>query len=149
MTPPSVVATGPYVIGCDVGSQGTNCALYAADGTLVASSYQTYDLSFPFPGAAEQDPDAWPHATAAGVRELLEVPLRRVHHQVAVQHEVRAGTQRGHDDAAQRDRRDEMTIHDVDVDDVGIGLHELDLVGQMGEVGREDGRRQLPHGGGF
>jgi len=49
--------TGPYVIGCDVGSQGTNCALYAADGTLVASSYQAYDLSFPFPGAAEQDPD--------------------------------------------------------------------------------------------
>ena len=69
MTPGS---SGPYVIGCDVGSQGTNCALYAADGTLVASSYQTYDLSFPFPGAAEQDPDAWPQATAAGVRELLE-----------------------------------------------------------------------------
>ncbi|HKE53304.1 MAG TPA: FGGY family carbohydrate kinase [Actinomycetota bacterium] len=64
--------TGPYVIGCDVGSQGTNCALYAADGTLVASSYQTYDLSFPFPGAAEQDPHAWPEATAAGVRELLD-----------------------------------------------------------------------------
>lgn len=67
-----MTATGPYVIGADVGSQGTNCALYAADGTLVASSYQTYDLSFPFPGAAEQDPDAWPAATAAGVRELLE-----------------------------------------------------------------------------
>src|SRR5262245_43803386 len=64
--------SGPYAIGCDVGSQGTNCALYAADGTLVASSYQTYDLSFPFPGAAEQDPDAWPVAVAAGVRELLE-----------------------------------------------------------------------------
>jgi xylulokinase len=62
----------PYAIGCDVGSQGTNCALYSADGRLVASSYRTYDLSFPFPGAAEQDPDAWPHATAAGVRELLE-----------------------------------------------------------------------------
>ena len=64
--------TGPYVIGCDVGSQGTNCALYAADGTLVASSYQAYDLSFPFPGAAEQDPDLWPAAVAAGVRELLD-----------------------------------------------------------------------------
>jgi xylulokinase len=63
---------GPYVIGCDVGSQGTNCALYAADGTLVASSYQTYDLSFPFPGAAEQDATAWPPAVAAGARELLE-----------------------------------------------------------------------------
>jgi len=67
--------TGPYVIGCDVGSQGTNCALYSADGTLVASSYQTYDLSFPFPGAAEQDANAWPAAVAAGVRELLgQVP---------------------------------------------------------------------------
>ena len=64
--------TGPYVIGCDVGSQGTNCALYSADGTLVASSYQAYDLSFPFPGAAEQDPDLWPAAVVAGVREVLE-----------------------------------------------------------------------------
>jgi len=64
--------TGPYVIGCDVGSQGTNCALYSADGTLVASSYQTYDLSFPFPGAAEQDPDLWPAAVVAGVREVLD-----------------------------------------------------------------------------
>ena len=64
--------TGPYVIGCDVGSQGTNCALYAADGTLVASSYQAYDLSFPLPGAAEQDPDLWPAAVAGGVRELLD-----------------------------------------------------------------------------
>ena len=64
--------TGPYVIGCDVGSQGTNCALYSAEGTLVASSYQGYDLSFPFPGAAEQDPDLWPAAVVAGVRELLD-----------------------------------------------------------------------------
>jgi xylulokinase len=59
------------VIGCDVGSQGTNCALYSADGVLVASSYQTYNLSYPFPGAAEQDATAWPLAVAAGVRELL------------------------------------------------------------------------------
>ncbi len=63
--------SGPYVIGCDVGSQGTNVALYSADGTLVASSYQAYDLSFPFPGAAEQDADAWPRAVATGVREVL------------------------------------------------------------------------------
>jgi xylulokinase len=67
--------TGPYVIGCDVGSQGTNVALYAADGTLVGSSYQQYDLSFPFPGAAEQDPDAWSPAVVAGVRAVLaDVP---------------------------------------------------------------------------
>ncbi len=42
-----------------------------------------------------------------------------------------------------------MTIHDVDMDDVGIGLDQLDLVGQMGEVRREDRCRQLPHVGGL
>lgn len=62
---------GPYVIGCDVGSQGTNVALYAVDGRLVASSYQPYDLSFPFPGAAEQDATLWPEAIVAGVRDVL------------------------------------------------------------------------------
>ena len=44
--------TGPYVIGCDVGSQGTNTALYSADGKLVASAYQAYDVLFPHPGWA-------------------------------------------------------------------------------------------------
>jgi xylulokinase len=66
---------GPYVIGCDVGSQGTNAALYAADGTLVASAYQPYDVSFPHPGWAEQDPRLWTSALRAAIARLLrEVP---------------------------------------------------------------------------
>jgi xylulokinase len=60
-----------YVIGCDVGSQGTNAALYAADGTLVASAYETYDLSFPHPGWAEQDPDLWTAAVERSCRRLV------------------------------------------------------------------------------
>src|SRR5207253_9680460 len=48
--------SGPYVIGCDVGSQGTNSALYLVDGTLVASAYEAYDVSLPHPGWAEPDP---------------------------------------------------------------------------------------------
>jgi len=65
----------PYVIGCDVGSQGTNVALYSAEGDLVASAYEEYPLSFPRPGWAEQDADAWPAAVIAGVRRVLaEVP---------------------------------------------------------------------------
>lgn len=63
--------SGPYVIGCDVGSQGTNVALYAADGTLVVSSYQAYDLAFPNPGWAEQDAELWIRATETGVAEVL------------------------------------------------------------------------------
>jgi xylulokinase len=68
-------ASGPYVIGCDVGSQGTNATLYAADGTLVASAYEPYDLSYPHPGWAEQDADAWVRALHATIPALLrEVP---------------------------------------------------------------------------
>jgi xylulokinase len=65
----------PYVIGCDVGSQGTNAALYAADGSLVASAYEGYELSFPHPGWAEQDPTTWTTAVIDTVGKLVqEVP---------------------------------------------------------------------------
>jgi xylulokinase len=67
--------TGPYVIGCDVGSQGTNTALYSADGQLVASAYQGYDVLFPQPGWAEQDPREWTRALHSTIaRVLAEVP---------------------------------------------------------------------------
>ena len=64
--------TGPYVIGCDIGSQGTNTALYSADGRLVASKYQAYDVLFPHPGWAEQDPREWISALNSTVRRVLE-----------------------------------------------------------------------------
>jgi xylulokinase len=51
--------TASYLIGCDVGSQGTNAALYREDGELVDSAYEAYDVQFPHPGWAEQDPDVW------------------------------------------------------------------------------------------
>ena len=63
------------MLGCDVGSQGTNVAVYGADGRLVASSYRPYDLAFPNPGWAEQDPDLWVNAVRGGVAAVLaEVP---------------------------------------------------------------------------
>jgi xylulokinase len=66
---------GPYVIGCDVGSQGTNAALYSAGGELVVSAYQGYDLSYPRPGWAEQDPTLWTAAVASTVHRILsELP---------------------------------------------------------------------------
>lgn len=67
--------TGPYVIGCDVGSQGTNTALYSVDGKLVASAYEGYDVSYPQPGWAEQDPREWTRALHSTIaRVLIEVP---------------------------------------------------------------------------
>jgi xylulokinase len=61
-----------FVIGCDVGSQGTNGALYAADGALVSSAYEAYDLSFPHPSWAEQDPDVWTGAVERVCRRLVD-----------------------------------------------------------------------------
>jgi xylulokinase len=63
--------TAPYVIGCDIGSQGTNAALYAADGQLVASAYQAYDVSFPHPSWAEQDPRLWTAALHTTIAQLM------------------------------------------------------------------------------
>jgi xylulokinase len=60
-----------FVIGCDVGSQGTNAALYAADGALVATAYETYPLSFPHPTWAEQDADDWTAAVGRACRRLV------------------------------------------------------------------------------
>ncbi|HWO91128.1 MAG TPA: FGGY family carbohydrate kinase, partial [Methylomirabilota bacterium] len=49
--------------------------MYAADGTLVASAYQAYDVSFPEPGWAEQDPRLWTAAVRSTVSRLLaQVP---------------------------------------------------------------------------
>ena len=63
------------MIGCDVGSQGTNTALYSVDGQLVASAYEGYDVSFPQPGWAEQDPREWTRALHATIaRVLASVP---------------------------------------------------------------------------
>lgn len=63
--------SGPYVIGCDVGSQGTNAALYGVDGTFVASAYEAHQLSFPRPGWAEQSPGEWIRALRDTVRRLV------------------------------------------------------------------------------
>lgn len=59
------------MIGCDVGSQGTNAALYTADGTLVAEAYEKHELLHPRPGWAEQDPQEWIHALQTAIRRLL------------------------------------------------------------------------------
>jgi xylulokinase len=64
--------TEPYVIGCDVGSQGTNTALYSADGELVASAYEAYDVLFPHPAWAEQDPRLWVAALHKTIRAVLQ-----------------------------------------------------------------------------
>jgi xylulokinase len=65
------VSADAYVIGCDVGSQGTNAALYAADGRLVDTAYEPYDVDFPRPGWAEQPAQLWEEAIRRSCRQLV------------------------------------------------------------------------------
>jgi xylulokinase len=57
------------VIGVDVGSSGTCAQAIDASGTLLASVYRSYDVSYVQPGWADQDPEAWMKAVVETVAE--------------------------------------------------------------------------------
>ncbi|MBA2714054.1 MAG: xylulokinase [Rubrobacteraceae bacterium] len=60
------------VIGCDVGSQSLKGVLIGAEGEVLAEAAAPYDLSFPRPGWAEQDPRDWLSALGTVVKALLD-----------------------------------------------------------------------------
>ena len=57
------------VIGVDVGSSGTCAQAIDDSGTLLASAYRSYDVSYVQPGWADQDPEAWINAVVETVSE--------------------------------------------------------------------------------
>jgi hypothetical protein len=79
-------------------------------------------------------------AVGAGLAELRDMALRRFHHQVAVEPRPRVVDERSdrlEDDRAHRDRRDEMAVADVEVEDAGPGAKQLfHLFAEAGEVRR-------------
>ena len=81
----------------------------------------------------------------AGLGERVDLALGPLDHQVHVEHRtgaVDALAQRRDDDRPHRDRRDEVAVHDVDVDDPRAGVeHLLHLRAEAREVGGEDRRR--------
>lgn len=46
-----------FLIGIDVGTQGTKAALFSADGKCLAENFQKSNLIKPAPGVVEEDPD--------------------------------------------------------------------------------------------
>ena len=83
-------------------------------------------------------------AVGAGVGECLHLLGGTLDHEMHVQdspcgvHVV--GDRRG-DERADRDRRDEVAVHDVDVDDPRARCHHVaHLRAELGEVGGEDRR---------
>lgn len=61
-----------YVIGIDIGTQGTKAGLFDASGVCYAEAYEASALLHPAPGAVEQDPDALYASVLHTVREVLE-----------------------------------------------------------------------------
>lgn len=62
----------PCFIGCDIGTQGTKTAIYAADGALIADSFEASVLLHPEPGAVTQAPEEMLGSVCRTIRAVLE-----------------------------------------------------------------------------
>ena len=60
-----------YVIGCDIGSQGTKATLLSTTGKFICEAYEGYPIDYPHPLRAEQPVDRWLDALALSLRRLL------------------------------------------------------------------------------
>jgi xylulokinase len=60
-----------YVIGCDVGSQGTKAILLSTRGEFIGEAYEGYAIDYPHPLWAEQPVERWTEALTLGIRRLL------------------------------------------------------------------------------
>ena len=60
------------LVGLDVGTSGAKCILADETGCVLASSTQSYPLSTPRPGWAEQNPEDWWEGVKRGLKVILE-----------------------------------------------------------------------------
>jgi len=58
-------------LGLDIGTSGVKAILVETSGDVVAGATTPLQLSTPYPGWAEQDPNAWWDATIAAIRAVL------------------------------------------------------------------------------
>ena len=59
------------LLGIDVGTTGTKCALYDLKGNLVAHAYQEYPMIHPQECWTEQDPHRWWNAVQANLQDCF------------------------------------------------------------------------------
>ncbi|WBL14678.1 FGGY-family carbohydrate kinase [Sutcliffiella sp. NC1] len=61
-----------YLIGVDIGTQGTKAVLIDPKGKVLAHSYKGYDVETPKPSWAQQWPGPWEEATNFTIRSVVE-----------------------------------------------------------------------------
>jgi xylulokinase len=62
-----------YVIGCDVGSQGTKAVLVSFDGKIIGEAYAGYEIDYPHPLWAQQPVERWTNALRDAVLQVLRL----------------------------------------------------------------------------
>jgi len=63
------------LVGLDVGTTGVKAVAISPDGRVLASASESYALSTPRPGWAEQDPEDWWRAARACLARLPQGPV--------------------------------------------------------------------------
>ena len=61
-----------YLIGCDIGTQGTKSVLVNERGEVLVEAQREYDVIKPGSNWAEQWPDVWAKAAFNTIREVAE-----------------------------------------------------------------------------
>ncbi len=61
-----------YVVSVDCGTESARAAVFALDGTMVASHSVPYPLRHPRPGWAEQRPEEWWESSVGAIRGAVE-----------------------------------------------------------------------------
>lgn len=61
-----------YLLGIDIGTSACKTAVFDENGTVIASGTGDYQVYYPKPGWAEQNPEEWWAAVCKAVRQTLE-----------------------------------------------------------------------------
>ena len=61
-----------YLLGVDLGTSACKAALFDEAGRAMAQTLEEYEVYYPHPGWAEQDPDEWWGAICKAIRRVME-----------------------------------------------------------------------------
>ncbi len=62
---------GRQLLGIDIGTSACKVAVFDENGSVLAQTNEPYEVYYPNPGWAEQDPDEWWEAIAVAIKKVL------------------------------------------------------------------------------
>lgn len=62
---------GEYLLGIDIGTSACKIAVFTKDGTVKATGTGDYQVYYPHPGWAEQNPEEWWEAVCNAIPKVL------------------------------------------------------------------------------